>query len=191
MQNPAAQPYREFMVGDACRLTLRSGDITFERVDAIVNAANERMLGGMGVDGAIHAAAGRGLYEACLAIPEVTPDVRCPQGEARLTPAFRLPVRYVIHTVGPYYESPAQSAPALGRCYEACFELANQRGLASIAFPAISCGIFGYPPNEAAEVAVQSIERWHGGVRDVRIVLYGDTAYETWTSTISAAINDR
>ena len=101
------------------------GDITTLEVDAIVNAANQMMLGGGGVDGAIHRAAGRELYEACLAVPEVRPGVRCPTGEARLTPGFRLPAKFVIHTVGPVYRDGLHGEPEkLAACYRNSLALA-------------------------------------------------------------------
>ncbi len=132
------------------------GDITGLDVDAIVNAANERMLGGGGVDGAIHRAAGHRLYEACLAVPEVRPDVRCPTGQSRVTPGFNLRARYVIHTVGPVWRGGMRDEPALlASCYRTALELARQHQLRSIAFPAISCGIYGYPLDEAAAIAVR------------------------------------
>lgn len=175
---------------EACRLVLQgkvtltvvAGDITRTAVDAIVNAANERMLGGFGVDGAIHLAAGRELFEACKAVPEVEPEVRCPRGEARITPGFRLAARYVIHTVGPWYESHEASAPVLRRCYESCLRLANEYRLSSVAFPAISCGGYGYPLEEAAKVAIESCQQFHGAVTDLRFVLYGCDAHERWAA---------
>src|SRR6058998_3210849 len=114
-------------------------DITSLEVDAIVNAANERMLGGGGVDGAIHRAAGRQLYEACLAIPEVRPGVRCPAGESRITPGFNLSARHVIHTVGPIWRGGGHGeAELLASCYRSALALARQHQARSIAFPAIS-----------------------------------------------------
>ncbi len=101
------------------------------------------MLGGGGVDGAIHRAAGRGLYEACLAVPEIRRGVRCPTGEARITPGFELSAPFVIHTVGPIYESDHESQPLLQMAHRSCLELAGREGLASIAFPALSCGVYG------------------------------------------------
>ena len=133
-------------------------DITTLDVDAIVNAANERMLGGGGVDGAIHRAAGPELLAACRAIPEVRPGVRCPTGEARLTPGFRLPARVVIHTAGPVWYGGARGEPELlANCYRNSLWLARDTGLRSIAFPAISCGIYGYPIEEAATIAVREV----------------------------------
>jgi O-acetyl-ADP-ribose deacetylase (regulator of RNase III) len=165
------------------------GDITRVVVDAIVNAANERMLGGFGVDGAIHAAAGHGLYEACRAMPEVAEEVRCPRGGSRITPGFRLPAKYVIHTVGPWYESPEASASCLRRCYETSLQLANQHGVRSIAFPAISCGAYGYPQEQAAEVAIEACRDFHGAVSDVRFVLFGYEAYERWLAVASRLLD--
>jgi O-acetyl-ADP-ribose deacetylase (regulator of RNase III) len=135
-----------------------SADITTLAVDAIVNAANERMLGGGGVDGAIHRAAGPQLLEACRAIPEVRPGVRCPTGDARLTPGFRVPARFVIHTVGPIWHGGTSGEPdRLASCYARCIELAAANGVRTLAFPAISCGVYGYPPAEAAAVAVRTL----------------------------------
>ncbi|HXH25923.1 MAG TPA: O-acetyl-ADP-ribose deacetylase [Vicinamibacterales bacterium] len=139
-------------------IDVHRGDITRLDVDAIVNAANERMLGGGGVDGAIHRAAGPELLEACRAVPEVKPGVRCPTGEARITPGFRLPARYVIHTVGPVWRGGSHGEPEqLAACYRNSLALARDRGVRSMAFPAISCGVYGYPPDQAAAIAVREI----------------------------------
>lgn len=135
-------------------------DITDLRVDAIVNAANETLLGGGGVDGAIHRAAGPGLLNACRALPEVRPGVRCPTGEARLTEGFALPARYVIHTVGPIWEGGDDGEPELlAACYRNVLAIAREHSLKSLAFPAISCGVFGYPPEKAAHIALKEISR--------------------------------
>lgn len=134
------------------------GDITTLTVDAIVNAANQAMSGGGGVDGAIHRAAGPELPIACSAIPMVRPYVRCPTGEARITPGFRLPARWIIHTAGPVWQGGRAGEPELlASCYRASLRLAAQHGIASIAFPAISCGVFGYPPEKAVAIAVRSV----------------------------------
>lgn len=134
------------------------GDITKLAVDAIVNAANEGMLGGGGVDGAIHRAAGRELFEACLRAPEARPGVRCPTGEARITPGFRLPAKWVIHTAGPVWRGGGRGeADKLAACYRNTLALAEENGCRSVAFPCISTGVYGYPVEEAAEVAVREV----------------------------------
>ncbi|MFT3922098.1 MAG: O-acetyl-ADP-ribose deacetylase [Myxococcales bacterium] len=142
------------------QLEIVLGDITQLAVDAIVNAANERMLGGGGVDGAIHRAAGPQLLEACRLLPEASPGVRCPTGEARLTQGFALPARHVIHTVGPIWEGGSRGEPELlASCYRSCLALVREHGFRSVAFPAISCGVYGYPHEAACRVAVQEIQR--------------------------------
>ena len=137
------------------------GDITTLAVDAIVNAANQVMLGGGGVDGAIHRAAGDELFEACLKVPEVRPGVRCPTGEARITPGFKLPAKFVIHTVGPVYRDGQHGEPEkLAACYRNSLALAAENGCQSIAFPCISTGIYGYPKEEAAAIAVREVKEF-------------------------------
>lgn len=137
------------------------GDITTLAVDAIVNAANQRMLGGGGVDGAIHYAAGDELFEACLKVPEVRLGVRCPTGEARITPGFKLPAKFVIHTVGPVYRDGQHGEPEkLAACYRNSLALAAESGCKSIAFPCISTGIYGYPREEAAQIAVREVKEF-------------------------------
>ena len=159
------------------------GDITTLAADAIVNAANQVMLGGGGVDGAIHRAAGRELYEACLRVPEVRPGVRCPTGEARITPGFKLPAKFVIHTVGPVYReitAPCGGSRPMGKrtrraervprqhgepeklaaCYRNSLALAAENGCKSIAFPCVSTGIYGYPIEDAAKIAVREVKEF-------------------------------
>lgn len=136
-------------------MELVRGDLTRLDVDAIVNAANETLLGGGGVDGAIHRAAGPELLAACRALPEIAPGVRCPTGEARLTPGFRLRARYVIHTVGPVWcGGDRGEAELLAGCHRRALQLAAAHRLRSLAFPAISCGAYGYPLTAAATIAV-------------------------------------
>lgn len=144
-------------------------------------AANERMLGGGGVDGAIHSAAGPELLRACRAVPEVRPGVRCPTGEARITAAGALPCRRVIHTVGPVYAGAAASAPLLGSAYRSSLGEAAGAGLASVAFPAISCGVFGYPLAEAARIALETCrDEARPPLEEVHFFLFGQHAMDAW-----------
>lgn len=149
------------------------GDLTRMSVDAIVNAANEHLVPGGGVCGAIHAAAGPDLARACAKIGH------CSVGEAVITPGFELPARHVIHTIGPVWHGGRQGEPDhLARCYRASIALAQQEGLKTLAFPAISCGIFGYPPELAVPVAVESVRgalRENPGVSQVSFVVIDDS----------------
>jgi O-acetyl-ADP-ribose deacetylase (regulator of RNase III) len=143
------------------RIEIVEADITTLDVDVIVNAANETLLGGGGVDGAIHRAAGPELLAACRALREVRPNVRCPTGEAHITPGFRLSAKFVIHTVGPvWHGGGAGEAGLLESCYRRSLQLAHDQGLHSIAFPAISCGVYGYPLDLAIPVATGAARAW-------------------------------
>ncbi|MFO0736758.1 MAG: O-acetyl-ADP-ribose deacetylase [Labilithrix sp.] len=155
-------------------VVLVRGDITKRPVDAIVNAANERMLGGGGVDGAIHAAAGPELVAACRAVPEVRPGVRCPTGEARITPGFRLPARWVVHTVGPVWRGGGfGEAGLLHDAYENSLRLAEAHGARTIAFPAISTGVYRYPLDDAARVVYGVVAGGRGFDR-IELVCFSD-----------------
>jgi O-acetyl-ADP-ribose deacetylase len=154
------------------RIVIQRADITKLEVDAIVNAANERMLGGGGVDGAIHRAAGAGLLAACREVPEVAEGVRCPTGEARITEAFALPARFVIHTVGPIWSGGQGGEPELlATCYRSSLQLARAHGVRSIAFPAISCGVYGYPLEQAAAVAERALGDCLRGDRHFELIV--------------------
>ena len=154
------------------------GDITQEDVDAIVNAANTSLLGGGGVDGAIHRAGGPRILEECKALGG------CATGDAKITSGGELKAGYVIHTVGPVYRGGLQGEPELlASCYRRCLAIAAERKLASIAFPAISCGVYGYPIEDAAKIAVDEVT----GAMDaglsidlVRFVLYSDADYRVY-----------
>ena len=131
------------------------GDITKIKVEAIVNAANETLSGGGGVDGAIHRAAGPGLAEECAKLKT------CHTSEAKITKGYDLPAKYVIHTVGPVYgEGAGREAELLAKCYKSCLELAREKGIRSIAFPAISTGAYGYPREDAAQIAISAVKEF-------------------------------
>ena len=155
-------------------------DITSERVDAIVNAANSSLLGGGGVDGAIHRAAGPGLLEACRHLGG------CPVGDARATPGFALPARWVIHAVGPVWHGGSQGEPELlASCYRRCLEIAEDLGAKTMAFPAISTGVYGYPKAAAAHVAVDTIRATPSPVDLVRLVAFDDETLRLYQAELA------
>jgi O-acetyl-ADP-ribose deacetylase (regulator of RNase III) len=160
------------------RIVIKVGDLTREDVDAIVNAANSSLLGGGGVDGAIHRAGGPDLTEACRQLRRTQYPDGLPTGQAVITTGARLPARHVIHTVGPIYgRHRGEEASLLAACYENSLALAAKHGLSSIAFAAISTGVYGYPKDQAAQVSRAAIERAlaaHAGIKEVRLVFFSE-----------------
>ena len=155
------------------KIRIIKGDITRLSCDAIVNAANCSLLGGGGVDGAIHRAAGPELLAECRTLHG------CRTGEAKITKGYNLPASFVIHTVGPiYYEhSPDESESLLTLCYENSLELAKERGLNTVAFPLISAGVYGYPQREAIRVAIETIKQHQSDFEELTLVLFGDREF--------------
>lgn len=160
------------------RITVVAGDITKQHVDAIVNAANSSLLGGGGVDGAIHRAAGPQLVQECRTLGG------CPTGEAKITGGYNLPARHVIHTVGPVWHGGERGEPdLLARCYRNSLALAVAHAVRTIAFPAISTGIYGYPLEAATRIAIAETRCFLDGdemLEEVRFVCHGDAAYATY-----------
>jgi len=159
------------------RIVLVEGDITEQRVDAIVNAANATLLGGGGVDGAIHRRGGPSILEACRRIRSTEWPDGLPTGRAVATTGGDLPARWVIHTVGPVYAREEDPETLLASCHTESLRIADELEAARLAFPAISTGVYGYPIDEAARVAVEAVRTADTSVREVRFVLVDATAY--------------
>jgi O-acetyl-ADP-ribose deacetylase len=165
------------------KIEIRQGDITKLEVDAIVNAANSSLLGGGGVDGAIHRAAGPQLLEECRSIGG------CPTGEARITRGYNLPAGFVIHTVGPVYKGKPQDRTLLTACYQNSLKLAVDNQVASLAFPAISCGVYGYPIEEASKIAVDTTCKFlkaHPSIAKVIFVLFSTADFKVYEKVLQS-----
>lgn len=168
------------------RIRLLQADITTLQVDAIVNAANTSLLGGGGVDGAIHRAAGPKLLEECRTLQG------CSTGQAKITRGYQLPARHVIHTVGPVWHGGRQGEPALlASCYASSLQLANENGIKTIAFPAISCGVYGYPVLQAAMIAVKETVNFlqtHHQPENVTFVCFDEVIYDAYQKAVDTTI---
>ena len=167
------------------KISVVQSDIVLLDVDAIVNAANSSLLGGGGVDGAIHRAAGPQLLAECRTL------AGCPAGEAKLTGGYRLHARYVIHTVGPVWQGGQSGEPAtLAACYRNCLRLALQHGIRTLAFPAISCGVYGYPVNQAAAIAIEEVMQYPadaGSLQQVTFVCFSETVLKAYLDALAEA----
>jgi O-acetyl-ADP-ribose deacetylase (regulator of RNase III) len=166
------------------RVIVKVGDITREDADAIVNAANSSLLGGGGVDGAIHRNGGPNILKECKEIRKTQYPDGLPTGQAVITTGGKLKAKYVIHTVGPVYGRGGEDKKELlASCYRSSLDLAKEKGLATVAFPAISTGVYGYPHEEAARVSSRAIETFLGGdssIREVRLVFFGQNDADTF-----------
>jgi O-acetyl-ADP-ribose deacetylase (regulator of RNase III) len=175
----ATVPFRPGWILEVVRIEAVHGDITAERVDAIVNAANSSLLGGGGVDGAIHRAAGPDLLAACR------PLGGCRPGDAKATAGYGLAARWVIHTVGPMWHGGGNAEPELlASCYRRCLEVADELGAGSIAFPAISTGAYSYPPADAARVAVDTLRAASTRVDLIRVVAFDRATLRLYQSLL-------
>lgn len=166
-------------------LVLQQGDITKVEADAIVNAANSALAGGGGVDGAIHRAGGSSIMEECRKIG------RCPTGSAVATGAGRLKAKYVFHAVGPIYDGTPEDARLLASAYQTCLNLAEQKQIASIAFPSLSTGVYGYPLEEAAPIALKTVIdhiRQPTSLKQITFVLFGDRAYKAFEQALKKLV---
>ena len=170
------------------RIAVIQGDITQQRVDAIVNAANNSLLGGGGVDGAIHKAAGAELLEECRQLKG------CATGEAKITKGYNLPARWVIHTVGPiWYGGNQGEDELLASCYRSCLALAEQYQIRTIAFSAISTGVYGFPVERASQIAVREIQGFlerNNSLEQVILVCFSKRSYDSYLSAVKQSVKD-
>ncbi|GLZ54198.1 O-acetyl-ADP-ribose deacetylase [Actinomycetospora sp. NBRC 106378] len=168
------------------RITLVQGDITTQEVDAVVNAANSGLLGGGGVDGAIHRRGGPEILAECKELRSTSLPDGLPTGQAVATTAGKLPAQHVIHTVGPVYAKSKDRSGLLASAYRESLRVADELGARTVAFPAISAGVYGWPMDDAARIAVQTVATTRTAVEEVRFVLFGDDAYEAFTRAAQA-----
>ncbi|MGW7007325.1 O-acetyl-ADP-ribose deacetylase [Streptomyces sp. NPDC054933] len=167
------------------QITLAKGDITAQHVDAIVNAANSSLMGGGGVDGAIHRKGGPGILAECRALRASKYGKGLPTGQAVATTAGALPARWVIHTVGPVWSASEDRSESLASCYRESLRVADELGARTVAFPAISTGIYGWPMDDGARIAVRTVRETDTSVAEVRFVLFDDAAYQTFADAVS------
>ncbi|MGW9447746.1 O-acetyl-ADP-ribose deacetylase [Streptomyces sp. NPDC055632] len=169
------------------RIVLVRGDITAEAADAVVNAANSSLLGGGGVDGAIHRKGGPEILEACRALRRSHYGKGLPTGRAVATTAGRLPARHVIHTVGPVWSRDEDRSELLASCYRESLRVADELGARTVAFPAVSTGVYGWPMADGARIAVETVRSARTGVEEVRFVLFDETAYQAFEEAAGGA----
>ncbi|MEC3958510.1 O-acetyl-ADP-ribose deacetylase [Nocardia sp. CDC153] len=165
-------------------LVLVQGDITEQEVDAVVNAANSSLLGGGGVDGAIHRKGGPAILSACRDLRASHYGKGLPTGRAVATTAGNLPARWVIHTVGPVWSPHDDRSPLLSSCYRESLRVADELGARTVAFPAISTGIYGWPIDDGARIAIDTVRATDTAVQQVRFVLFGPDAYQAFTAAL-------
>ncbi len=166
-------------------ITLVQGDITRQRVDAVVNAANSSLLGGGGVDGAIHRRGGPAILEECRELRASRHQDGLPTGHAVATTAGELPARWVIHTVGPVYATSEDRSDLLASCYRESLRVADELGAATVAFPAVSAGVYGWPLDDAARIAVDTVHQTATSVREARFVLFNEDAYDAFQRALT------
>jgi O-acetyl-ADP-ribose deacetylase len=167
-------------------ITLIQGDITQQSADAIVNAANSSLLGGGGVDGAIHRRGGKRIRKECQELRDSRYPDGLPTGQAVATTAGQLPARWVIHTVGPVYSKSEDRSELLASSYRESLRVAAELGAATVAFPAVSAGIYGWPLDDAARIAIRTVREMHGLVQEVRFVLFTEDVYAAFERALDA-----
>ena len=164
------------------RIELVNGDITEQHVDAVVNAANSSLMGGGGVDGAIHRRGGPTILEECKRLRETDWPDGLPTGRAAITTAGNLPAQHVIHVVGPVYAKSEDRSDLLASCYREALRCADALGARTVAFPAVSAGVYGWPMDDAARIAVETVRETPSSIEEARFVLFGDEAYDAFTA---------